>query len=171
MGSCLYWVIVGFCLRNYLYAIFLLTSFWTFHPSYFVLILWFHFLTKSYVSVRFLGFWFKYFFVLFQKEVPMALLKQLGELYSSNKNFWQNFEFFFLTLFMIVMGLFQTFLARIWEIYSSKFERFTKNALIRSVFELEKCSYFLNGSEFRQKLIGTIIITVFPTKWAITWQF
>ena len=37
-----------------------------------------------------------------------------------------------------------------------KFERFPKNALTQSIFELEKC-FFLNGSEFRQKLIGTII--------------
>ena len=47
-----------------------------------------------------------------------------------------------LKTFMIVMGLFQTFLAPIWEICSWKFERFTKNALIRSVFELEKCFFF-----------------------------
>ena len=33
----------------------------------------------------------------------------------------------------------------------------TKNALTRSIFEQEKCFFFLNGSEFRQKLIGTII--------------
>ena len=58
---------------------------------------------------------------------------------------------------MISMGLFQTFFAHIWEIYYRKFERFTKNAVTRSVFELEKCSFFLNGSEFRQKLIRTII--------------
>jgi len=58
---------------------------------------------------------------------------------------------------IIAMGLFQTVLVPIWEIYYWKFERFTKNALTRSIFELEKCSFFLNGSEFRQKLIGTII--------------
>ena len=54
------------------------------------------------------------------------------------------------------MELFQTVLVRIWEIYHWKFEIFTKNALTWSIFELEKCSFFLNGSEFRQKLIGTI---------------
>ena len=32
----------------------------------------------------------------------------------------------------------------------------SKNALTLSVFELEIC-FFLNGSEFRQNLIGTII--------------
>jgi len=47
--------------------------------------------------------------------------------------------------------------AYIWEIYYGNFEGFIKNALTRSIFELEKCSFFLNGSEFRQKLIGTII--------------
>ena len=41
---------------------------------------------------------------------------------------------------------------------------FFRNSLTQSVLELEKCSFFLNGSEFRQKLIGTIISTVFPTK-------
>ena len=69
------------------------------------------------------------------------------------------------------MGLSQTVLVRIWEIYYWKFERFTKNALTRSIFELEKCSFFLNGSEFRQKLIGTITSAVFPTKWATTRHF
>ena len=33
----------------------------------------------------------------------------------------------------------------------------SKDALTLSVFELEKCYFFLNRSEFRQKLIGTII--------------
>ena len=32
-----------------------------------------------------------------------------------------------------------------------------KNALTRSIFKLEKCFYFLNGSEFCQELISTII--------------
>ena len=41
-------------------------------------------------------------------------------------------------------------LLKILEIYK-------KNALTWSIFELQKCSFFLNGSEFRQKLIGTII--------------
>ena len=50
------------------------------------------------------------------------------------------------------------------RIYDWVFMDFLKTSLIRSVFELEKCSFFLNGSEFRQKLIGTIISTVFPTK-------
>ena len=58
---------------------------------------------------------------------------------------------------MIGVILFQTLFAHIWEIYYSNFERFIKNDLTRSIFELEKCSFFLNGSEFRQKLIGTII--------------
>ena len=42
-------------------------------------------------------------------------------------------------------------------IYNWVFIDFLKTSLTRSVFELEKCSFFLNGSEFRQKLIGTII--------------
>ena len=50
------------------------------------------------------------------------------------------------------------------RIYDWVFMDFLKTNLIRSVFELEKCSFFLNGSEFRQKLIGTIISAVFPTK-------
>ena len=33
----------------------------------------------------------------------------------------------------------------------------SKRALTCSIFELEKCSFFLNGSEFRQKLIGNVI--------------
>ena len=33
----------------------------------------------------------------------------------------------------------------------------SKNVLTLSVFELEKCFYFLNRSEFHQKLIGNII--------------
>ena len=42
-------------------------------------------------------------------------------------------------------------LARIWEIYSWKLERFTKNALTRSVFELQKCSFFLISQIFKSK--------------------
>ena len=40
---------------------------------------------------------------------------------------------------------------------------FFKDSLTGAVFELEKC-FFLNRSEFCQKLIGTIISTVFLTK-------
>ena len=40
----------------------------------------------------------------------------------------------------------------------------SKNVLTLSVFELEKCSFFLNRSEFHQKLIGSIISAVFLTK-------
>ena len=58
---------------------------------------------------------------------------------------------------MRVVILFQTSIAHILEIYNGNFEGFIKNALTWSIFELEKCSFFLNGSEFRQKLIGTII--------------
>ena len=36
-------------------------------------------------------------------------------------------------------------------------ERFPKNVLILSIFELEKCSFLLNRSEFRKNSIGTII--------------
>ena len=32
-----------------------------------------------------------------------------------------------------------------------------KNALTRSIFKLEKCPFFLNRSEFRNKLIGNDI--------------
>ena len=35
-----------------------------------------------------------------------------------------------------------TLLVRIWEIYYWKFDRFTRIALTRSVFELEKCFFF-----------------------------
>ena len=55
------------------------------------------------------------------------------------------------------MGLFQTSFVHILEISYWKFERFTKNALTLSIFELEMFFFFLYGSEFRQKLIGTII--------------
>ena len=74
--------------------------------------------------------------------------------------FWKlakSYNVWWLTTLMIVVILFQTFFVHIWEIYYWNFERFIQNALTRSVFELEKCSFFLNGSEFRQKLIGTII--------------
>ena len=50
------------------------------------------------------------------------------------------------------------------QIFQYVFMDFLKNSLTRPFFELEKCSFFLNGSEFRQKLIGTIISAVFPTK-------
>ena len=51
-----------------------------------------------------------------------------------------------------------------WD-FSLTFDRFSienlrdlsKNPLTSSVSELEKCSFFLNRSEFHQKLIGTII--------------
>ena len=33
----------------------------------------------------------------------------------------------------------------------------TQNALISSLFKLEKCSFLLNGSKFRQKLIGNVL--------------
>ena len=42
-------------------------------------------------------------------------------------------------------------------IYYKKIERFNKNALDWSIFELEKRSFFLNRSECRQKLNSTII--------------
>ena len=57
------------------------------------------------------------------------------------------------------------------QIFHYVFIDFLKNSLTRPFFELEKCSFFLNGSEFRQKLIGTIITAVFPTKWATTRHF
>ena len=41
---------------------------------------------------------------------------------------------------------FQTFFAHIWEIYYWNFERFIKNALTRSLFELEKCYFWLGRS-------------------------
>ena len=41
--------------------------------------------------------------------------------------------------------------------FYGNFKEFIKIALTPSIFELEKCSFFLNGSEFRQKLIGAII--------------
>ena len=64
--------------------------------------------------------------------------------------------------------LFQTFFARIWKIYYWNFERFIRNA--RSIFELEKMFFFLNGSEFCQ--IGTIIrhqtMTKTRSRWSVT---
>ena len=57
------------------------------------------------------------------------------------------------------------------RIYYWVFMDFLKTSLTRSVFELETCSFFLNGSEFRQKLIGSIISAVFPTKWHMTRHF
>ena len=51
------------------------------------------------------------------------------------------------------MGLLQTFFVRILEIC---YWKFMKIALTRSIFELE-FFFFLNGSEFHQKLISTII--------------
>ena len=63
----------------------------------------------------------------------------------------------------MVVILFQTYFAHISEIYYGNFEGFIKNHLTRSIFELEKCSFFLNGSEYRQKLIGAIIrVLVWP---------
>ena len=40
---------------------------------------------------------------------------------------------------MIAFRLFGIFSFQIWEIFHGKFERFTKNALTQSIFELEKC--------------------------------
>ena len=59
---------------------------------------------------------------------------------------------------MIANGLFQTFLV---HIYCWKFQRFKKDALTRSFLFCWaiKCS-FINGSEFRQKGIGTNFIYV-----------
>ena len=57
------------------------------------------------------------------------------------------------------------------RIYNWIFIDFLKTSLTWSVFELEKCSFFLNGSKFRQKLIGAIISAVFPTKRAMTRHF
>ena len=62
-----------------------------------------------------------------------------------------------LKTFMTALGQFEILLLRSYKIYYWKFEKFMKNALTRSIFEVEKCSFFINGSEFRQKLIGTII--------------
>ena len=56
---------------------------------------------------------------------------------------------------MIANGLFQPFFLPHFSDLLLKI--FTKNGLTQSIFELEKRSFFLNGSEFRQKLIGTII--------------
>ena len=42
------------------------------------------------------------------------------------------------------------------QIFQYVFMDFLKNGLTWPFFELKKCSFFLNGSEFCQKLIGTI---------------
>ena len=57
------------------------------------------------------------------------------------------------------------------RIYYWVFMDFFKNSLTLSVFELEKFSLFSNGSEFRQKLMGSIISAVFSTKWHMTRHF
>ena len=81
------------------------------------------------------------------------------------------------------MGLFQKFLARIWEIYNWKFERFTKNGLTSSVVELEKCSFFLKWVRISPEIdwchyqgaspAPTCIVrhqtmTRTPTRWSVT---
>ena len=58
---------------------------------------------------------------------------------------------------------FSDFLMKFWEI--------SKNALILSIFELEKCSFFLNRSEFRQKKIGAVIRDPMTAKCDIWRQF
>ena len=46
------------------------------------------------------------------------------------------------------------------QIFQYVFMDFLKNSLTRPFFELEKCSFFLNGSESSQKLISTIIMVL-----------
>ena len=48
------------------------------------------------------------------------------------------------------------FLSKLILFYGYK-QSLSKKALTSSVFELEKCSLFLNRSEFRQNLVGNII--------------
>ena len=55
--------------------------------------------------------------------------------------FWCQKVLVLILSFRIAMGLLQTFLVRIGEICYWKFERFSKNALTRSIFELDKCSF------------------------------
>ena len=45
----------------------------------------------------------------------------------------------------------------IWGIYYWNIDRYFKNAITWSIFELEECSFFLNMSEFCKKLIGYVI--------------
>ena len=81
------------------------------------------------------------------------------------------------------MGLFQTFLARIWEIYYWKFERLPKKPLTRSVFELEKCSFFFKWVRISPEIdwyhyqganpaptckVRHQIMTNTPTRWSVT---
>ena len=67
------------------------------------------------------------------------------------------------TVWNIYIPYLRDFRLKIWEIYKK-----CSNSLN---FWARKMFFFLNGSEFRQKLIGTIISAVFPTKWATTRHF
>ena len=73
--------------------------------------------------------------------------------------------FCWLEMIILAYGMFQRFLFCFSAIFCQKFDRFMQNALILSVFELEKCSFFSNRSEFRQKCIGTIVSGLVRQHW------
>ena len=52
------------------------------------------------------------------------------------------------------------------QIFQYVFMDFLKNSLTRPFFELEKCSFFSNRSEFCQKSIGTIVRGLVRHPWA-----
>ena len=81
------------------------------------------------------------------------------------------------------MCTFWKIFAHIWEIYSWKFERFIKNALTRSIFELEKCSFFFKWVRILPEIdwyhyqapspapTGIVRLqtwTKTPTRWSVT---
>ena len=88
-----------------------------------------------------------------------------------------------LTTLMMVVILFQTSFAHIWEIYYRNFEGFIKNALTWSIFELEKCSFFFKWVRISPEIdwyhyqgaspAPTCIVrhqtmTKTPTRWSVT---
>ena len=68
-----------------------------------------------------------------------------------------SYDIWLLTPLMVGVILFQIFFANIWEIYYWNIERFIRNAVTWSIFLARKMFFFSNGSEFHQKLNGTII--------------
>ena len=69
----------------------------------------------------------------------------------------KSYDAWLLLTFMMAMGLIQTCLVHIWEIYIEKLKDLWEIPLTRSIVELEKCDFIKHGLQFRQKLIGIII--------------
>ena len=71
-----------------------------------------------------------------------------------------SYKVWYSTTLIIGMLLFQRIFAHIWGISYWNVERFFQNAFTRSIFDIEKCSFFIsNGLKFCKKLIGTNGIT------------